>query len=88
MDGFNILIYKLANNDLYHLTNNDLERHYNMHGKYENRICNIINFDINHYRNNNDDLKILEEKLKNNVIINYEINIYHSDGTVIVVQKQ
>ena len=62
MDIFNVLIYKLANNDLNNLSNKELERHYNIYGKYENRICNIINFDINYYRNNNNDLKKFNDK--------------------------
>ena len=69
MDIFNILIYKLANNDLRYFSDKELVRHYNMYGKYENRICNIINFDINYYKDNNNDLKNLnDEKLINHYI--------------------
>ena len=69
MNNLNILIYKLANNDLRYFSDKELVRHYNMYGKYENRICNIINFDISYYKDNNNDLKHLnDEKLINHYI--------------------
>ena len=71
MDKLNILIYKLVNNDLINLSDKELIHHYNMYGKYENRICNIINFDINYYREYNNDLKNLSDKKLINHYIKY-----------------
>jgi GR25 family glycosyltransferase involved in LPS biosynthesis len=62
MNNFNLLIYKLVNDDLANMTNEELHNHYFTYGINENRIYNIPNFNIDDYRNYNDDLKHMTDK--------------------------
>ena len=83
-------IYKYFNNDLKHLSDCELIKHFNVFGKNENRIynfetlikknTNLIYFDIGYYKENNKDLKFKSDfeyvfdYLENRINDNRKIN--------------
>ena len=77
-NNFDINIYSLYN-DLQHLDNNDLRKHYYTYGEKEKRLCKLPNnFNVDIYKKNNSDLK----NLNNNDLIKHFINYGFNENRI------